>query len=37
MKKLAVFDIDGVIYEGYSIFDQIQDQEKRGIIKEFLI
>jgi len=33
MKKLALFDIDGVIYDGYSIFDQIQDQEKRGIIK----
>ena len=33
MKKLAMFDIDGVIYEGHSIFDQIQDQEKRGILE----
>ncbi len=32
MKKLALFDIDGVIYEGHTIFDQIQDQEKRGIL-----
>jgi phosphoserine phosphatase len=32
MKRLALFDIDGVIYGGYTIFDQIQDQEKRGII-----
>ncbi len=32
MKKLALFDVDGVIYEGHTIFDQIQDQEARGII-----
>lgn len=32
MKKLALFDIDGVIYEGHAIFDQIQNQEARGII-----
>lgn len=32
MKKLALFDIDGVIYNGHSIFDLIQDQEKRGVI-----
>lgn len=31
-KKIALFDIDGVIYDGHTIFDQIQDQEKRGII-----
>lgn len=33
MKKLALFDIDGVVYEGHSIFDLIQDQEKSGFIK----
>ncbi len=33
MKKLAIFDIDGVIYQGHLIFDVIQDQEKKGIIK----
>ncbi len=32
MKKLALFDIDGVIYSGHTIFDQIQDQERRGIL-----
>lgn len=32
MKKLALFDIDGVIYDGHTIFDQIQDQERRGVI-----
>ena len=32
MKKLALFDIDGVIHEGHLIFDIVQDSEKRGII-----
>jgi len=32
MRKLVLFDIDGVIYDGHTIFDQIQDQEKRGVI-----
>jgi phosphoserine phosphatase len=32
VKKLALFDIDGVIYSGHTIFDQIQNQEKRGIL-----
>lgn len=32
MKRLILFDIDGVIYEGHTIFDQIQYQEKRGIL-----
>lgn len=32
MKHLALFDVDGVIYEGHTIFDQIQDMEKRGVI-----
>lgn len=32
MKKLALFDIDGVIYKGHLIFDIIQDSEKKGII-----
>lgn len=32
MKKLALFDIDGVIYDGQSIISVIQDQEKKGII-----
>lgn len=32
MKKLALFDIDGVVYRGHSIFDIIQDQEKKGLI-----
>ncbi|MGA3292302.1 MAG: HAD family hydrolase [Candidatus Microgenomates bacterium] len=32
MKKLALFDIDGVIYNGHTIFDQIQDWEKRGVV-----
>lgn len=36
MKHLALFDVDGVIYEGHTIFDQIQDQEKRGFIKKGL-
>lgn len=36
MKKLALFDIDGVIYEGHSIFDLIQDQEKNAFIKNGL-
>lgn len=36
MKKLALFDIDGVIYEGHSIFDLIQDQEKNGYIEKGL-
>ena len=36
MKKLALFDIDGVIYDGHSIFDLIQDEEKRGFIKKGL-
>lgn len=31
-RNVALFDIDGVIYDGHTIFDQIQDQEKRGII-----
>lgn len=31
-KKLAFFDIDGVIYDGHTIFDQIQNQEERGIL-----
>jgi FMN phosphatase YigB (HAD superfamily) len=35
-KKIAFFDVDGVIYDGHSIFDLIQDQEKRGFIKEGL-
>lgn len=33
MKKLALFDIDGVIYEGHLILDSIQDQEKIEFIK----
>lgn len=36
MKKLALFDIDGVIYKGHSIFDLIQDQEKMGFIQKGL-
>ncbi len=36
MKRLALFDIDGVIYDGHSIFDLIQDQEKSGFIKKGL-
>ena len=32
MKKLAIFDIDGVIYDGHSIFDIVQDQEKKKLI-----
>jgi len=36
MKKLALFDIDGVIYEGHSIFDSIQNWEKGGFIKKGL-
>ena len=32
MKKLAIFDIDGVIYDGHVIFNSIQDQEKLGLI-----
>lgn len=32
MKKLAIFDIDGVIYDGHTILDQIQDQEIQGIL-----
>ncbi|QQG41571.1 MAG: haloacid dehalogenase-like hydrolase [Candidatus Woesebacteria bacterium] len=32
MKKLALFDIDGVIYGGHVIFGQIQSQEKSGLI-----
>ncbi len=34
MKKLAIFDIDGVIYDGHTIFDQIQNQENGGIIEK---
>jgi len=33
IRKIAFFDVDGVIYNGHTIFDQIQDQEKRGIIE----
>ncbi|MBP9759384.1 haloacid dehalogenase-like hydrolase [Candidatus Dojkabacteria bacterium] len=33
MKKLALFDIDGVIYEGHSIFDLVQGWEKDGLIE----
>jgi len=29
---LAVFDIDGVLYDGHSIFDIIKTQEKKGFI-----
>lgn len=36
MKKVALFDIDGVIYDGHSIFDLIQEQEKNGFIKKGL-
>ena len=36
MKKLALFDIDGVIYDGHSIFDLIQEQEKSNYIKKGL-
>ncbi len=32
MKKLALFDIDGVIYGSHILFGQIQDQEKKGIV-----
>jgi len=32
MKRLALFDIDGVVYEGHLIFDIVQDSEKKGII-----
>ena len=32
MKKLALFDIDGVIYGSHILFGQIQDQEKSGIV-----
>ncbi len=32
MKKLALFDIDGVIYDGHTIFDQIRDQERRRVV-----
>lgn len=32
MKKLALFDIDGVIYDGHSIFDLVQSWEKDGLI-----
>lgn len=32
MKKLALFDIDGVIYQGHTIFDTIQDQEIKNIV-----
>lgn len=32
MKKLALFDVGGVIYNGHTIFDQTQDQESRGIL-----
>jgi phosphoserine phosphatase len=32
MKKLALFDIDGVIHGGHLIFDIVQDSEKKGII-----
>lgn len=34
MKKLALFDIDGVIYGGHTIFDLIQDQELKNIIPQ---
>lgn len=33
MKKIALFDIDGVIYEGHSIFDLVQSWEKDGLIE----
>lgn len=33
-RKLAVFDIDGVLYGGHTIFEIIQRQEKEGFIKE---
>ncbi|WKZ25562.1 MAG: haloacid dehalogenase-like hydrolase [bacterium] len=33
MKSIAIFDIDGVIYDGHSIFDLIQDQENKGFIE----
>jgi len=29
---LAVFDIDGVLYDGHSIFDIIKSQESKGFI-----
>lgn len=32
MKKLALFDIDGVIHGGHHVFELIQDMERRGII-----
>jgi phosphoserine phosphatase len=32
VKKIAIFDIDGVIYEGHSIFDVIKDQESKGML-----
>ena len=32
MKKLALFDIDGVVYKGHAFFDLVQNQEKEGII-----
>lgn len=32
MKKLALFDIDGVIYGGHAVFDLVQDQERRGFV-----
>lgn len=32
-KKLALFDIDGVIYGGHAIFDLVRDQEQKGFIK----
>ena len=31
-KKLALFDIDGVLYSGHLVFDLVQDQEKKGIV-----
>lgn len=33
MKKLAVFDIDGVLYNGHTIFDIIQKQENEGFVE----
>ncbi len=33
MKKLALFDIDGVIYDGHFIFDQIKGQDESGFIE----
>lgn len=31
-KKLAFFDIDGTIYDGHSMLDQIKFQEKEGLL-----